>query len=400
MAARRAGRSRESEPHQGRKVQTAAPGPYLGYSLQATRLLQLLLDAAAGTTVSLEVFEDVGEERPDKTKRAVQTKSITGSANPVSDRAVGLWKTLANWVKAVQAGTLLVGSTVFEIYVSKPCSGSLVQGLSDATTSEQATSILDSASKALLNAEHISPELLSYVRIVFNAEERIRIGIAVGFKFTSGSGSPQADVRNQLMSKLVPPEILDLVLDHAIGWLKRKTDLCLEKSLPAFVRRDEFYTELTSFIRKCTLRGILAGVAGKPSTEELKEQLMRTYVRQLEIIEADEEDIFVAVNDFMRASVDRTEWSRVGLINETSLDDFEAALITFWRNKKKQHALTNSELGHNIQGQLLYRECSTHRRSLEGLEVPDYFTPGSFHSLADILEVGWHPEYKIKVRQD
>jgi hypothetical protein len=132
----------------------------------------------------------------------------------------------------------------------------------------------------------------------------------------------------------------------------------------------------------------------------LKEQLMRTYVRQLEIIEADEEDIFVAVNDFMRASVDRTEWSRVGLINETSLDDFEAALITFWRNKKKQHALTNSELGHNIQGQLLYRECSTHRRSLEGLEVPDYFTPGSFHSLADILEVGWHPEYKIKVRQD
>ena len=398
--ARRVGRSRESKPHQGRKVQTAAPGPYLGYSLQATRLLQLLLDAAAGTTVSLEVFEDVGEERPDRTKRAVQTKSITSSANPVADRAVGLWKTLANWVRAVQAGTLLVGSTVFELYVSKPCSGGLVQGLSDATTPEQVTAILDSVSKDLLNAEHISPKLLSYVRTVSNAEEHVRSGIAVGFKFTSGSGSPQADVRNQLKSKLVPPEVLDLVLDHAIGWLKRKTDLCLEKSLPAFVSRDEFYTELTSFIRKCTLRGILAGVAGKPSTEEVKEQLMRTYVRQLEIIEADEEDIFVAVNDFMRASVDRTEWSRAGLINETSLDDFEEALIAFWRNKKKQHALINSELGHSVQGQLLYRECSMHRRSLEGLEVPDYFTPGSFHSLADILEVGWHPEYKIKVRQD
>jgi hypothetical protein len=149
------------------------------------------LDAAAGTTVSLEVFEDVGEERPDGTKRAVQTKSITGSTNPVSDRSVGLWKTLANWVNAVQAGTLIVGSTIFELYVSKPCTGGLVQGLSDATTPAQATAILNGVGKDLLDAVHISQELLPYVKTVFGAEECIWVGIVLGFKFTSGTGSPR-----------------------------------------------------------------------------------------------------------------------------------------------------------------------------------------------------------------
>jgi hypothetical protein len=31
---------------------------------------------------------------------------------------------------------------------------------------------------------------------------------------------------------------------------------------------------------------------------------------------------------------------------------------------------------------------------LQGLEVPHRFTPGCFHNLADIPEIGWHPKYK------
>ena len=42
-----------------------APGQYLGYSLQTTRLLQILLDGESGATYSLELFEDVGEEQRD-----------------------------------------------------------------------------------------------------------------------------------------------------------------------------------------------------------------------------------------------------------------------------------------------------------------------------------------------
>ena len=61
--------------------------------------------AAPGDVVCLEVFDDVGVERPDGTKIAEQNKSNL-THNPLSDRAVDLWKTLRIWVDAVVSGEL------------------------------------------------------------------------------------------------------------------------------------------------------------------------------------------------------------------------------------------------------------------------------------------------------
>jgi hypothetical protein len=54
------------------------PGQYLGYALQPTRLLSLALDAAPGSSLSLEVFEDVGVEESSGERLASQTKTAIG----------------------------------------------------------------------------------------------------------------------------------------------------------------------------------------------------------------------------------------------------------------------------------------------------------------------------------
>jgi hypothetical protein len=46
------------------------------------------------------------------------------------------------------------------------------------------------------------------------------------------------------------------------------------------------------------------------------------------------------------------------------------------------------------RGQLLLADCGMHQQKLQGLEVPAFFTPGSFHALAEEKTVGWHPEYE------
>src|SRR5258708_40238501 len=75
------------------------PGQFFGYSLQAIRLLSLALDALPGTVLSLEVFEDVGTV--DETGKALASQTKSGwETNPVSDRAVDLWKPFSNWVAA------------------------------------------------------------------------------------------------------------------------------------------------------------------------------------------------------------------------------------------------------------------------------------------------------------
>ena len=70
------------------------PGQYLGYSLQATRFLVKLLESDPDSTVSLEVFEDIGVESYDGYRTAEQDKSAT-NGNPVSDRSVDLWRSAA-----------------------------------------------------------------------------------------------------------------------------------------------------------------------------------------------------------------------------------------------------------------------------------------------------------------
>jgi hypothetical protein len=93
------------------------PGQYLGYALQPTRLLSLALDAAPGSSLSLEVFEDVGVEEGSGERLASQTKTARDS-NPVSDRAIDLWKTFSNWLTAISKGELDPSKTCFEIYLA------------------------------------------------------------------------------------------------------------------------------------------------------------------------------------------------------------------------------------------------------------------------------------------
>ena len=138
----------QKKPKEKARRSAQVPAQFLGYSLQQTRLLQLLLDGQAGAIYSLEVFEDVGEELKNGHRLASQTKSsLTG--NPISDGSPELWKTLANWADSAAAGHLPPEKTIFELYVSAPKSGKIAESFNCATSEAEARSAIASARKAL-----------------------------------------------------------------------------------------------------------------------------------------------------------------------------------------------------------------------------------------------------------
>src|SRR5436309_12040679 len=83
------------------KVPATAAPQALGYSLQYTRLTAMLLEAPVGTACSLEVLDDVEATSADGRKHLVQSKSALGD-NPVSDRAISLWKCLCDWLRLIE----------------------------------------------------------------------------------------------------------------------------------------------------------------------------------------------------------------------------------------------------------------------------------------------------------
>src|SRR4051812_4208967 len=107
---------------------TQVPGQFLGYSLQTTRATMRLLQVPAGSFVSVEVLDDVAIASPGRKTTLEQTKSAT-SGNPISDRSVELWKTLANWVRAAESGQLDCGRTILELFVSRQRQGKLVHSM-------------------------------------------------------------------------------------------------------------------------------------------------------------------------------------------------------------------------------------------------------------------------------
>jgi hypothetical protein len=92
------------------------PGQFYGYSLQITRFVAHFLHAHQGQSVSLEHLDDVATHS-DQGIIAEQDKSGF-KQNPVSDRSVELWKTLANWVRAIRDGALK-SDTKFRLYVAQ-----------------------------------------------------------------------------------------------------------------------------------------------------------------------------------------------------------------------------------------------------------------------------------------
>jgi len=126
------------------KTPATAAGQYLGYSLQPTLLAIRLRKAAEGSACSLEVLDDVAEQAEDGTTHLTQSKSAL-TDNPVADRAVSLWKTLYNWLELVKLGLVNPDTTTFEIYVSRPVGGDLVDRFHKASTDTVAMQALASA---------------------------------------------------------------------------------------------------------------------------------------------------------------------------------------------------------------------------------------------------------------
>jgi hypothetical protein len=379
------------------------PAQALGYLIQPIRLLQLLIDAPADSFVTLEVFEDVGVEGGDGQKIASQVK--TGLVkNPLTDKSPELWKTIANWCTAIKSNELDPKKTIFEIYVAKPRKGRIATLFHNARSPEEACSALAAARKCFTKKQSSGSDKEtqsdgeSYAAQVLGSNQPDLTALIQNFRITTATRDPLTDLRSAVAAKWIRPESVEIVIQHAHGWLKERIDGLLLARKPASIDTNEFNREILSFLPRCDFRTMVTSMAGLPSAQEVAAERVRTYVRQLEIIAIDEETTLHSINEYLRASVTRTKLAEQGIVHDDSFSEYEEALTTFWRNKKRQNALIHTQRTLEDLGQLLFSDCCLRQQKLQGLEMPPYFTPGSYHALADEETIGWHPEYQLRLR--
>jgi hypothetical protein len=371
----------------------AAPGPYLGFALQPVRLCFHLLTCPAGAKVSLEHLDDVAVHFPDGNVTLEQTKSALRQ-NPITDWSDELWKAFANWLDGITSGKLIAGKSRFQLYVTPAKQGEWAQALSSASTTAQVdalVAIIKGKHAKLKKPKGCEANLQSFLK----APAEARNAVVADFKLLHEDEDPIDRLRD-LIKTAVDPKLVDDLCHSAVGMAKEQADRLIRAGRPALVDGDAFKVAFRAFVRKINIPGLLSSLTSPPPAAQVSAMLTARpiFIRQLEIIDADDQDRVRAVSDFLRASADKSVWAEQGLVFAESLTEWDNLLIG-------RHGLISGEVAdlHTdkdgaFRGRMAYRKCAQIEAPLEGRAVPSHFVHGSFNALADILRLGWHPDYQ------
>lgn len=386
---------------------TLVPDKLQGYLLQVKHMLYELI-SVDDRVVSVEKFDDVAIE-VDNRITAVQLKSVTSSNNPIADRSTVFWKTLYNWCTYIEEG-LVPSDTIFRFVVvaNKTIEpGTIQESFTNAHTEEEAKQALETARTTLLGSSSgdqytsLPESYRDYVQYIFDdSRTTIVCGIIKTMEFEIHNDSYDNDLQNKFCKQPIPTEYFDVLLTYMLGWVTEKVESFTKDNKPAYISAKEYRDVLTAQVRARNVATILTAVSEAPSNIETGGEVARldTYIKQLNLIEADEAILFEAASDFLRVKIEKVEWARRGIVTDQSFGDYHYALYRMWANQKRilEMSYTSEPLK---LGMAIYLKCqeASMNQKLQGVETPSFFGSGSLQGLAntpaDKPRIGWHPDY-------
>jgi hypothetical protein len=121
------------------------------------------------------------------------------------------------------------------------------------------------------------------------------------------------------------------------------------------------------------------------------------FAKQVLSVKANERRLRNAQRDFLKASAQRSKWLREARIDPAELDKYDRTLEEQWTTRSAiiwdELAVGCSEEDKCRSGRELLGWAETQERPLRGASA-QFLTSGSYHTLADEVRLGWHPNFK------
>lgn len=375
---------------------TSAIASWLGYTAQEYRLVQRLLKADKGNVLGFEILDDL-QEHSQGGLVLEQDKLSTTSRNIVSNQSQDLWKTLSNWVDLIRNGDIDASITQFLLYTNSEHSSDVLKLLCEVSDINKAKIAY---SQILDIVKNSSTSIKGYVENFVNFDDR-KFLLMSNFQYLHGNGSLQQDLKSTYLSiNTSITEHSESILQEILGWTKDVLTNLAERRAPTLLKASAFGKRLGEIESKYRQQTLLEFVCNRASSDEdVQSQIVvqPNYIKQLNIINIDDEDILEAVLAKLESKDAVSKWTEEGHIQESSYSTYNNTLKTKWKEQKKltymEHKCrTNEELGF-----MLYYQCRliSSNVKLENKEVNSFFSHGSLQELSDIQQIGWHPNYKI-----
>ena len=377
----------------------SAAAPLAGYIFQC-RLALLrglqIVKTKANCQISIEKFDDVAFETDNVAECLMQAKHHI-EAKSLTDKSPDIWKTLRVWMHQLQEGVIQLSSTsLFLITTAKADEGSAMSLLRSGSTAKdrvEARQLLKAAATASKSLE-TKPAREAFLKL---SDEEIdamlaRVEVIDGH---SNLTDTMDEIEGEML--IAAPDNVALASQYLEGWWLSEIGMRLiDASIPPISAQN--------IVKKANEIGKMFGEDSLPVDDPAslgvkpysKDDEAHVFVRQMRLVKAPDSTIKRGVNDFYRASAQRSKWARENLLIDGETQKYDDKLQDAWGRKFDEETasldLSDSEKCTEI-GRTVFFWASRQSHGFRNV-VETWITAGSLHGLSDRRLIGWHPNFE------
>lgn len=386
-----------------------ATASMLGYLYQARYALLLSLQKIREVRdpdecfVSIEKLDDIAFEMERNPVDILQTK-FHGAEGNLTDRSTDLWKTIRVWAEGITKGGLDPATTNFTLITtqSAPSTG-LVAALLP-TSSRDISDVrktLDEIAGETSNVTNL-PAYAAYNALLDWQKDQLIGSINILCRSASILGVEEL-IKKELRTTAEKKHI-DAFCTRLEGeWFKRFIS-AMSSSDEKEVCLGEVVAIIDDLRSQFSLTNLTADYADAEPEDIDFDGDDRNFVEQLRLIGIRNPAIRFAIINYYRACEQRSRWSRDGLVKPGELKSYLKRLEEEWLNHSSlilpDADTTNSEQckksGRDVYGKCQNEGALAIRRDFNH----PYVARGSYHTLADELKIGWHPNYQFLLQKE
>nr|WP_288810467.1 ABC-three component system protein [uncultured Sphingobacterium sp.] len=387
-----------------------ASGTVLGYLYQFERAL-FWLSIKEIDFVSIETEDDVVASLAASPISQIfeQDKHSIGDSNPFSDKNVNLWKTFEIWCNIEKNNRhtkfrLMYSSN--KKYDTKHFIYKLAKRNVDKNYSvEEIDKLFKEFNKIGTSLEGEAKN--HYDNIVRDYDEKsIKRMLSLVMINSDGLYNDNQDFKEHVLTNLRVSEsfVKNELYQHLLGWLVDETCTRWKQKDLGIIYSSDILTVKDQYIAKFNNKPFIEQAANLlPLREITSDDHEENFVKQLNLIEASEEQKINAILDFQRANLERDRWAKSGTIPFRShIDAFDEDLRGHWDMISELENIQNQHLEGKQRGKIIYLRCQNNSDfKIANYKVEQKYTvKGSFQILSNQLQIGWHPNWKEDLKDE
>ena len=352
-----------------------------------------------GWQISIETADDVEIAGPSESD-LLQLK-LRAPATTLTDAGTDLWKTIRVWSEGIAAERFEPTRTNFVLVTTASVTPGSAISMLLANDRDPVAAVARLKNVAQLSGNQAHKAAYDAFLTLSEGQRQALFDSVTVLPGASDIAALEEDLRD-LCAAAVRRDQVDAFLDRLEGWWFRR---CLKQlsgpgSLGILAEElDSTFTDLREQFRETNLPidwdiDLLA-----PQVSDFDGN---TFVHQLRLASISDRRIGFAVRDYLRAFTQRSRWSREGLLLFGELDRYERRLIEEWERVFERVLDDLGTLAAEEEKVKAAREVYAWVESSADFHIrPDcnepFVTRGSFHLLADDMQVGWHPDFLMRL---